>query len=132
MAVTVAPAGPVGPAASLTGNSRDTFPQTCLREDRASLLEQDGLDEEAAMANEFRHGMVSLAVDALPGAARFAAKGGQARPRRLTQGTLATSARGHSAPPPGWHPADQHVPTDSVLRCGTIERMFDTWRMPGR
>ena len=33
------------------------FPQTCLREDRASLLEQDGLDEAAALANEFAHGM---------------------------------------------------------------------------
>ena len=56
------------------------FPQTCLREDRASLLEQDGLDEAAALANEFAHGMTSLAVDALPGAARFAA--GRGPPRR--------------------------------------------------
>ena len=53
------------------------FPQTCLREDRASLLEQDGLDEEEALAGEFRHGMTSLAVDALPGAARFAAGEGR-------------------------------------------------------
>jgi enoyl-CoA hydratase len=53
------------------------FPQTCLREDRASLLEQDGLDEAAALANEFAHGMTSLAVDALPGAARFAAGEGR-------------------------------------------------------
>jgi enoyl-CoA hydratase len=53
------------------------FPQTCLREDRASLLEQDGLEEAAALANEFRHGVTSLAVDALPGAARFA--GGEGR-----------------------------------------------------
>jgi enoyl-CoA hydratase len=53
------------------------FPQTCLREDRASLLEQEGLDEPAAMANEFRHGMTALAVDALPGAARFAAGEGR-------------------------------------------------------
>jgi enoyl-CoA hydratase len=53
------------------------FPQTCLREDRASLLEQDGLDEAAALANEFTHGMTSLAVDALPGAARFAAGEGR-------------------------------------------------------
>jgi enoyl-CoA hydratase len=53
------------------------FPQTCLREDRASLLEQDGLDEAAALANEFAHGMTSLAVDALPGAARFASGEGR-------------------------------------------------------
>jgi enoyl-CoA hydratase len=53
------------------------FPQTCLREDRASLLEQEGLDEAAALANEFRHGLVSLAADALRGAARFSAGEGR-------------------------------------------------------
>ena len=53
------------------------FPQTCLRGDRASLLEQDGLDEEAALANEFRHGVISLTADGLTGAARFAAGEGR-------------------------------------------------------
>lgn len=48
------------------------FPQTCLRHDRLSALEQEGLDEEAAMANELRRGEVSLAADARAGAARFA------------------------------------------------------------
>jgi enoyl-CoA hydratase len=48
-----------------------TFPQTCLRHDRLSLLEQHGLDEAAALANELRHGRVSLAADAVDGAARF-------------------------------------------------------------
>jgi enoyl-CoA hydratase len=47
------------------------FPQTCLRHDRLSLLEQDGLTEDAALANELRHGLVSLAADAAEGAARF-------------------------------------------------------------
>jgi enoyl-CoA hydratase len=37
------------------------FPQTCLREDRLSLLEGTGLSEEAALAGEFEHGMRSLA-----------------------------------------------------------------------
>jgi enoyl-CoA hydratase len=37
------------------------FPQTCMREDRLSLLEQEGLDETAALANELRHGTRSLA-----------------------------------------------------------------------
>jgi enoyl-CoA hydratase len=37
------------------------FPQTCMREDRLSLLEQDGLDEPAAIANELEHGLRSLA-----------------------------------------------------------------------
>ncbi|HET6864967.1 MAG TPA: crotonase/enoyl-CoA hydratase family protein [Solirubrobacteraceae bacterium] len=52
------------------------FPQTCMREDRLSLLEQDGLDEPAAMANEFGHGVRSLAeVDA--GLERFRSGAGR-------------------------------------------------------
>jgi enoyl-CoA hydratase len=53
------------------------FPQTCLRQDRLSVLEQDGLDERAAMANEFDHGLVSLTSDTLDGAARFAGGAGR-------------------------------------------------------
>ena len=53
------------------------FPQTCLRGDRASVLEQDGLDEAAALANEFSIGMASLAADGITGAARFAAGAGR-------------------------------------------------------
>jgi enoyl-CoA hydratase len=37
------------------------FPQTCMREDRLSLLEQEGLSEEDAIAGEFEHGLRSLA-----------------------------------------------------------------------
>lgn len=48
------------------------FPQTCLRHDRLSVLTQEGLDEREALAVEYEHGRVSLAADALPGAARFA------------------------------------------------------------
>ena len=53
------------------------LPQTCLREDRLSLLEQDGMDEEAAITNEFRHGAISIAADALDGAQRFASGAGR-------------------------------------------------------
>ncbi len=53
------------------------FPQTCLRQDRLSVLGQWGLDEQAALAAEFEHGLVSLHTDAAAGAARFAA--GQGR-----------------------------------------------------
>ncbi|GGM60218.1 putative enoyl-coa hydratase/isomerase [Longimycelium tulufanense] len=53
------------------------FPQTCLRHDRLSLLEQEGMTEPAALANELRHGLTSLATDALPGAARFAGGAGR-------------------------------------------------------
>ncbi|MEN3310228.1 MAG: enoyl-CoA hydratase [Micromonosporaceae bacterium] len=54
------------------------FPQTCLRHDRLALLEQQGLPEAAALANEWRHGMVSYAADAAVGAARFAGGAGRA------------------------------------------------------
>jgi enoyl-CoA hydratase len=70
----VVPDGGALEAAVGLGLELAAFPQTCLREDRASVLEQDGLDEEAALANEFRHGQVSLASDTLAGATRFATR----------------------------------------------------------
>jgi enoyl-CoA hydratase len=57
------------------------FPQTCLREDRLSLLEQDGLDEQAALANEFTHGVRSL-VEVESGLERF--RSGAGRHGRFT------------------------------------------------
>ncbi|CRK58370.1 Enoyl-CoA hydratase [Alloactinosynnema sp. L-07] len=48
------------------------FPQTCLRRDRLSTHEQHDLSLTEALANEWRHGLVSLANDTLAGAARFA------------------------------------------------------------
>ncbi|MFC9786661.1 crotonase/enoyl-CoA hydratase family protein [Rhodococcus sp. NPDC127528] len=53
------------------------FPQTCLRQDRLSLLEQEGLAEEDALHREFEHGLASVQSDALSGAARFAAGEGR-------------------------------------------------------
>jgi enoyl-CoA hydratase len=53
------------------------LPQTCLREDRASVLEQWGLGEDDALRTELAHGLVSLGADALAGAARFAAGEGR-------------------------------------------------------
>lgn len=52
------------------------FPQTCLRNDRLSVREQEGLTEEDAMAGELRHGLRSLA-EAADGAAKFAAGAGR-------------------------------------------------------
>ena len=52
------------------------FPQTCMREDRLSVLEQDGLDESEAIANELRHGIRSLA-DVQAGLERFRAGAGR-------------------------------------------------------
>ena len=53
------------------------FPQECLRQDRLSLLEQEGQDEESALAGELRHGQSSLAHGAADGARRFAAGEGR-------------------------------------------------------
>ncbi|MFF9127229.1 crotonase/enoyl-CoA hydratase family protein [Streptomyces sp. NPDC014889] len=52
------------------------FPQACLRADRASVLEQESLDEPSALRGELRHGMGVLA-EGLRGAARFAAGAGR-------------------------------------------------------
>ncbi|MGX7828526.1 crotonase/enoyl-CoA hydratase family protein [Actinokineospora sp. 24-640] len=53
------------------------FPQTCLRHDRMSVYEQDGLPVPEAIANEWRHGLSSLAADTVAGAARFATGSGR-------------------------------------------------------
>ena len=73
----VVPAGTVRAAAERLAARLAAFPQTCLRQDRLSVLEQDGLDEPDAMANEFRHGLVSLAADTIAGATRFAGGAGR-------------------------------------------------------
>jgi enoyl-CoA hydratase len=53
-----------------------SFPQLCMRQDRASVLEQWGLPHEIAMANEWAHGMESL-KEAAAGAQRFASGEGR-------------------------------------------------------
>jgi enoyl-CoA hydratase len=73
----VVPDGEARSAAEELAARLAAFPQTCLRQDRLSVLEQDGLAEPEAMANEFRHGLVSLAADSLTGAARFAQGAGR-------------------------------------------------------
>jgi enoyl-CoA hydratase len=72
----VVPAGESRSAAEELAAQLAGFPQMCLREDRLSLLEQAGLDEHAALHNEFEHGLKSLA-DAAGGIARF--RGGAGR-----------------------------------------------------
>ena len=73
----VLPAGEALPAAVALAQQLAALPQLCLRQDRASVLEQWGLPHEAAMANEWDHGMRSL-TEAAAGAARFAS-GGEGR-----------------------------------------------------
>jgi enoyl-CoA hydratase len=53
------------------------FPQVCVRSDRASALEQWGLDEEQALAAEYRHGLKALEAESLDGATRFAEGAGR-------------------------------------------------------
>ena len=72
----VVPVGQSRMAAEELALALARFPQTCLREDRLSLLEQDALDEPAAIANELRHGMRSL-EEARPGLERFRAGAGR-------------------------------------------------------
>lgn len=73
----VVPAGEALVAAQHLAADLAALPQTCLREDRLSALDQWGLDEDSALAQEFAHGLRSLAADALAGAARFAAGAGR-------------------------------------------------------
>ena len=54
------------------------LPQTCLRNDRLSVLEQWGMPFEDAVRNEFRHGSASFGSgEAASGAARFASGAGR-------------------------------------------------------
>lgn len=52
------------------------FPQDCLRGDRASVLDQEGMPEERALAGELAYGMRSL-EQVRAGAARFTAGAGR-------------------------------------------------------
>jgi enoyl-CoA hydratase len=73
----VVPAGQALAAAQELAASLAAFPQTCLRSDRASVLDQQGLDERAALAAEFAHGQAALTGEAAAGVARFAAGAGR-------------------------------------------------------
>lgn len=68
----VVPAAELMRAAEALAHEIAAFPQTCLRGDRASVLAQWSLDEHAALANEFRHGLHTLhSGEAMAGAGRF-------------------------------------------------------------
>lgn len=73
----IVPIGRARAEAELLAAELAALPQTCMRHDRLSLLEQDGLDEDAAIRNEFAHGAISIAADALTGAQRFASGEGR-------------------------------------------------------
>ncbi|MFC7901510.1 crotonase/enoyl-CoA hydratase family protein [Streptomyces griseoincarnatus] len=72
----VVPVGRAREEAEELAASLARFPQACLRSDRASVLEQEGLGEEEALSAELRHGSAVLA-ESLEGAARFASGAGR-------------------------------------------------------
>jgi enoyl-CoA hydratase/carnithine racemase len=72
----VVPSGQALAAAQELAGALAAFPQRCLREDRMSLLESEGLLESDALAVEFRHGLASLA-EAATGIERFRSGAGR-------------------------------------------------------
>jgi enoyl-CoA hydratase len=73
----VVPAGQALTAARELAAQLASFPQICLRGDRASVLDQEGLGETAALDSEFARGRRALQAETGPGAARFAAGAGR-------------------------------------------------------
>jgi enoyl-CoA hydratase len=73
----VVPAGRALAAAQELAAQLALFPQVCLRSDRASVLDAEGLGETAALAAEFAHGRPALAEEADAGAARFVSGAGR-------------------------------------------------------
>ncbi|MGA2208376.1 MAG: crotonase/enoyl-CoA hydratase family protein [Acidimicrobiales bacterium] len=70
------PAGEALAAAQQLAGELAALPQDCLRSDRLSVLEQEGLGEAEALVNEVGHGIPVLG-GALAGAARFSAGAGR-------------------------------------------------------
>jgi enoyl-CoA hydratase len=74
----VVPDGTARTAAVALAAELASFPQAALRGDRLSAIEQWGLDDESAVANELRHGMATLATgESVAGATRFASGAGR-------------------------------------------------------
>lgn len=74
----VVPAGQALAAAEQLALQIAAFPQTCLRGDRQSAYQQWGMDEAAAIRNEFAHGMQTLqSGETLAGASRFSSGTGK-------------------------------------------------------
>ena len=73
----VVPPGSARAAAESLAREIARFPQACMRNDRRSAYEQEGLTEPDAMRFEIGAGLESLASDALSGAARFSGGAGR-------------------------------------------------------
>jgi enoyl-CoA hydratase len=72
----LAPDGETRQHAEQLAHELSRFPQTCMREDRLSAIEQEGLSEPDAIASELRHGMRSL-TEVQAGLDRFRAGAGR-------------------------------------------------------
>jgi len=71
-------AGEALPAAIELARRIASFPQTCLRNDRLSAIEQWGLEETPAMQNEIKRGLDTLASgEAQAGASAFSSGSGR-------------------------------------------------------
>ena len=73
----VVPAGQALDAALELAARLAAFPQSGLRNDRASVLDQEHLDLDAALRYEFEYGTASLAADTAAGVGRFVAGAGR-------------------------------------------------------
>ncbi len=73
----VVPAGAALAEAQALAAQLAALPQTCLRSDRQSLLDAEGLGEAEALAQEFAHGQAALRTETLAGAARFVGGAGR-------------------------------------------------------
>jgi enoyl-CoA hydratase len=72
----IVPDGTCRSAAEALAHELAGFPQSCLREDRTSLLDQQGRTEANALAAEFEHGLRSL-EDVQAGLERFRSGAGR-------------------------------------------------------
>jgi enoyl-CoA hydratase len=73
----VVPTGAARAAAEDLAAEIARFPQRCLRADRRSAITGMGLETDAALAAEFANALDTLALEAVDGAARFAAGRGR-------------------------------------------------------
>lgn len=74
----VVPKGAARAEAEKLAHELSGLPQICMRHDRLSAYQQWDLDYAEAMANEYRHGLASMAGgEAVKGAARFASGRGR-------------------------------------------------------
>ncbi len=73
----VVPVGRARAAAEELAAQIAGFPQDCLRHDRMSVLEQQGMEEDDAIETEFRHGQATIEETGLAGVERFRAGAGR-------------------------------------------------------